>query len=88
MTSHTENLKNIEIANKSLAYQSIIIEGYANNIEQQPEVNLLDMPILKNYQYPINHGIRAAKSHANTYMILPKYFYNCLTDFSYNVASW
>ena len=78
MTSHTKTLKNIESANKSLTYQSIIMEGYANSIEQQPEVDLLHIPTLKNYQDPINRGIRAAKSHANTYMseIKPKILRN------------
>lgn len=60
--------KNIGKANKALASEVQIIQGFANCIKEQPEINYQENPFLKKYANTINPGLSLAKAHADRYL--------------------
>ena len=55
-------------ANKGQSSQALIIQSYANSVDQQPKVDFSGEPSLKKYEKSINDGLQTAQSHANQYL--------------------
>lgn len=60
--------KNIMIANSGQASQAMLIQQYANSINEQPTVDFSGFDHLLKYQSDINTGLITAQTHANTYL--------------------
>ena len=68
----------IDKANKAQSTQAIIIENYANSVNEQPNVHFSGTPGLEKYETEINNGLKTAQEHANKYLnvIQPSIIYN------------
>lgn len=58
----------INSANKAQSSLALIIQTYANSINEQPAVNFGGQPHLATYQDQINAGLTTAQAHANNYL--------------------
>lgn len=70
--------KNINSANTEQSSQALIIQGYANSVKEQSNVDFSGQPTLSTYQTDINNGLARAKQHADNYLntIQPKIISN------------
>ena len=60
--------KSMNAANKGQISESLIIQAYANSVEQQPQVDFGNVPSMKSYQTNVNDGLAIAKAHASNYL--------------------
>ena len=60
--------KSMNAANKGQISEALIIQAYANSVEQQPQVDFGSVPSLKTYQTSVNDGLTKAKAHASNYL--------------------
>ena len=68
-TSITANVaKEINTANKKQCAQALIIQAYANSVNEQSMVDFSGLKQLANYQKQINSGLDTAQIHANNYL--------------------
>ncbi|WP_263359541.1 alpha-helical pore-forming toxin family protein [Acidicapsa ligni] len=58
----------INSANTAQAGQALLIQGYANSVLEQPQVDFTGDPTLQAYQAQINTGLLKAQDHANNYL--------------------
>lgn len=58
----------ISSANNQQTSQAMIIQQYANSVNQQPNVNFSGFDNLEKYQTEINTGLGTAQAHANNYL--------------------
>ena len=58
----------IDKANKGQSSQALIIQSYANSVNQQPMVDFSGEEKLKKYETDINSGLKTAQSHASNYL--------------------
>ena len=63
-----EVAKSMNAANKGQITEALIIQAYADSVEQQPPADFGDQPNLIGYQTSINDGLTKAKAHANNYL--------------------
>jgi hypothetical protein len=90
MANLTQAAQNINTANKGQSSQGLIIQTYANSVNEQPDVDFsgIEKSIpdsekdkkdkLENLQKEINNGLKTAQGHANNYLenIQPKIIQN------------
>ena len=62
--------KGINTANKGQCSQVLIIQTYANSVNEQPMVDFSGMKQLLEYEKQINSGLKTAQIHANNYLNL------------------
>ena len=60
--------KGINTANKDQVTQALIIQAYANSVNEQPMVDFSGMKQLSEYEKQINSGLKTAQTHANNYL--------------------
>lgn len=58
----------INTANKNQSSLALIIQAYANSVDEQPNVDFSGEPHLATYQTQINTGLATAQDHANNYL--------------------
>lgn len=68
MPDPSQAAQNINDANNAQSSQALIIQAYANSINEQPTVNFSGEPNLATFQTQINDGLATAQSHANNYL--------------------
>ncbi|HHI92325.1 MAG TPA: hypothetical protein ENK04_02250 [Gammaproteobacteria bacterium] len=68
MSDPTKAAKDINIANKEQSSQALIIQAYANSVNEQPNVDFSGEPHLATYQTQINTGLATAQGHAKKYL--------------------
>jgi len=68
MSDPTKAAKDINAANKGQSSQALIIQVYANSVDEQPNVDFSGEPHLAIYQTQINTGLATAQGHANKYL--------------------
>ncbi|KAA1244902.1 HBL/NHE enterotoxin family protein [Aquimarina sp. RZ0] len=68
MNSLNNNIKTIEISQKDLTGNGLILQTYCNSVLQQPDIDFSSVPDLSDYQEQINESLEKAKKHANTYL--------------------
>ncbi|MEA2206556.1 MAG: non-hemolytic enterotoxin [Blastocatellia bacterium] len=68
MSDPTKAAQGINTANKAQSSQALIIQVYANSIDEQPAVDFSGEPNLATYQTQINTGLATAQTHANNYL--------------------
>jgi len=68
MSDTEQAAKGINTANKAQASQALIIQVYANSVDEQPTVDFSGEPHLSTYQTQINDGLATAQKHANNYL--------------------
>ena len=60
--------RDIGIANKALASEALILQGYADCFNVQPKIDIRYLTKLEKYQNQINAFFSKAKSHSNHYL--------------------
>ena len=60
--------RDIGIANKTLASEALILQGYADCFNVQPKIDIRSLTTLVKYQSQINNFFTKAKSHSNYYL--------------------
>lgn len=68
MSDPAKAAQGISTANLTQSSQALIIQAYANSINEQPTVDFSGEPHLATYQTQIKTGLATAKTHANTYL--------------------
>lgn len=68
MSDPTKAAQGINTANKTQSSQALLIQAYANSINEQPTVDFSGEPHLATYQTQINNGLATAQTHANNYL--------------------
>ena len=68
MSDPTKAAQGINAANKAQSSQALIIQAYANSVNEQPAVDFSGEPNLATYQAQINNGLATAQSHAKNYL--------------------
>lgn len=68
MSDPKKAAKGVNEANKLQSSQALIIQTYANSVNEQPAVDFSGDPSLKTYQDQINSGLTTAQNHANNYL--------------------
>ncbi len=68
MSDPKQAAKGINAANKAQSSQALIIQTYANSINEQPTVDFSGESHLTAYQTEINTGLATAQTHANNYL--------------------
>jgi hypothetical protein len=68
MSNPAAAAQRINAANKAQSSQALIIQTYANSINEQPAVDFGGQPHLATYQTQINAGLKTAQAHANNYL--------------------
>ncbi len=62
------NIKTIEVSQKKLTANGLILQTYCNSVLQQPDIDFSSAPDLSDFQKQINNSLQKAKKHANTYL--------------------
>lgn len=60
--------KQISAANAAQSSQALVVQGYANSVLQQPQIDLTRFANLKAINTDLNNGLATAKTHANNYL--------------------
>jgi hypothetical protein len=68
MSNPAQAAKGMNDANKAQASQTLIIQAYANSVNEQPPVDFAGQAHLATYEKQINDGLTAAQAHANNYL--------------------
>lgn len=68
MANPTKAAQQMGAANTAQVSQALIIQTYANSVNEQPPVDFSADPNLDPYQTQINTGLTAAQGHANNYL--------------------
>ncbi|MEH2305153.1 HBL/NHE enterotoxin family protein [Nostoc sp.] len=68
MSDPKQAAQGINAANKAQSSQALIIQTYANSINEQPTVDFSGEPHLATYQTQINTGLATAQTHSNNYL--------------------
>jgi len=68
MPNQAQAAQQMNDANKGQASQALIIQTYANSVDEQPDVDFSGQPHLATYQTQINAGLATAQAHANNYL--------------------
>jgi non-hemolytic enterotoxin B/C len=68
MGNPAQSAQAIDTANKAQSSQALIIQAYANSVNEQPTVDFGSDAKLAAYQTQINAGLATAQGHANNYL--------------------